>query len=297
VLTPGRKICGYSVGARRSDFSAPSETFCEYFAVQTTLTSQRTLYTYEYLTIGSEPIGRALSTTVAGNLCASVWSPASALGVACPETVAGCTGLTSITPEASLLLSTSTCRLKIGGTSSTLSSTPDPNLGTHVIRSQADQGNLGRFTNFRAGVDQPYTIVDENHRACGAVVPPVDPDSYKDELAAPRGFCAAIGTGVGDGGVDAGALGGPSADAGSAGDAGQLAGTEADAGQSLDAGTVTDAGNELDSGRQTEADAGTSTVAGVHAVGCGCSESPGALGFALFLLISSRTAAPRARRR
>ncbi|MBM4778475.1 MAG: hypothetical protein GQE15_12305 [Archangiaceae bacterium] len=192
IQNPSNHTCTYSVGARRYDFVQPTQTWCEYFSVRSTLETLRTLYTYEYLTKGTEPIGRAVSANTAGALCTSTWASANAFGTACPETVPNCTGLTSLTMPATAYLSASTCRLKWGGSNSNLSSgTADPNLGLRVITSGR---NDGRFTNYLSA-NVSFATVDTAHRACEVVAPPANADTYKNESASPRGFCASTGTG------------------------------------------------------------------------------------------------------
>ena len=198
VQNPTQHTCTYRVGAARYDFNQPSLTWCEYFAVRTDFESLRTMYTYEYLTKGNEPIGRAVSANTAGNLCSSPWTAVNGFGTACPETVAGCTGLTSLTMPATAYLASSTCRLKVGGATSNLSSgVPHPDLGAYSNRAGQDNGRFANFTSgnrFFGGA--AGAAVDESHRSCEAANPPADPNTYKDEAVSPLGFCAKTGTGA-----------------------------------------------------------------------------------------------------
>lgn len=200
VQNPTLHTCTYQVGVSRYDFNQPNLTWCEYFAVRTDFESVRTIYTYEYLTKGNEPIGRAVSANTAGNLCSSTWAVGNSFEGACPETVPGCAGLTSLTMPATAYLASSTCRLKVGGSVSNLSSgTAHPDLGLFANRNGQ---NDGRFINFANGADRYFggsgpalPAVDPSHRSCEAANPPADPDTYKNEAVAPRGFCAKTGSG------------------------------------------------------------------------------------------------------
>ncbi|MDP1917036.1 MAG: PilC/PilY family type IV pilus protein [Myxococcales bacterium] len=198
VQDPTTHTCTYRVGAARYDFNQPNVTWCEYFAIRTDFESPRTLYTYEYLTKGNEPIGRAVSANTAGNLCTSPWVAGNSFETACPETVAGCGGLTSLTMAATPHLGSSTCRLKVGGSTSNLSSgMAHPDLGPYALRLMGQ--NDGRFSNFTSG-SRPFggalgAAVDPSHRSCEAALPPADPDTYKSESVAPLGFCAKKGAG------------------------------------------------------------------------------------------------------
>ncbi len=194
---PAQRVCNYSVGARRYDFTQPFVSTCKYFAVQSTLESPQFVFTYQYLTKGTEPIGRGIMSSL-GNQCTNTWvgdpSP-NAFGTACPET-ANCASVTSVTSVLPTIPSGSTCRLRWGGPDSLISSgggTPAAVLGANAV---VPLRNDGRFSRYKS-LAVPFTAVDANHRACepGAATP-VNAETYKSEIATPRGFCANTGVGA-----------------------------------------------------------------------------------------------------
>ncbi len=183
-LTPDTHTCEYSIGARRYDFSQPSQKYCRYFSVRSTLESPRMRYTYEYLTKGTEPVGRATTSVQAGNLCTQAYG--GAFETACPETKA-CTTLNLETMAIGALDASNTCRLKWGGPNS---------AGSNDFRTFASRNarNNGRFAGYK-GIDVSFTNPAlPAHKACESDPPAVLPDTYKSDTGTPRGFCAASGT-------------------------------------------------------------------------------------------------------
>ncbi len=187
--------CTYRVGAARYDFAQPNSTWCEYFAVQTDFLSMRTMYTYEYLTKGNEPIGRARSANTAGNLCTAPWTPGNDFGTACPETRA-CAGLTSITLAATPLLASSTCRLKVGGSDPTSTDLANrPNAAGNANGRFANFQNINNFFGTGSSGSSPASAVDVSHRSCEAADPPTNADTYKNQNGSPFfGFCSPSGS-------------------------------------------------------------------------------------------------------
>ncbi|MDX2013610.1 MAG: PilC/PilY family type IV pilus protein [Myxococcaceae bacterium] len=179
--------CVYNIGARRYDFSAPTTAYCEYFAVQSSVRSPRTLYTYEYLTKGTELIGRGRRSGIPGGLCGTTWDASNAFGTACPETIAGCAGVSPDTAAAAMFMGESTCRLKWGG----------PNAGNDEVADASRNGrNNGRAFGYRDGTTVPFLTVNENHRACESPASSIapTPNSYRDAAGSPRGFCSQGGS-------------------------------------------------------------------------------------------------------
>ncbi|MCU0696322.1 MAG: PilC/PilY family type IV pilus protein [Myxococcaceae bacterium] len=174
--------CVYNVGARRYDFLQPTGAFCEYFAVSSRVRSPQTTYTYEYLTKGTELIGRGRRTGISGALCGSTWDSSNAFGTACPETIAGCAGVTADTMNAAPFLGESTCRLKWGG--------PDTGTTNDFTNAAVASRNNGRAAGYQSAV-VPFGAVNQSHRACESAsssVPP-GPNGYRSATGTPRGFC------------------------------------------------------------------------------------------------------------
>ncbi len=195
---PPTRNCTYRVGVTRYDFTQPTLTWCNYFAVQTNFQSERTLYTYEYLTKGTELIGRANSVNTAGNLCTSTWAAGNAFAQACPEqrSCANDPMFPNLTPLAgvSALPANSTCRLRVGGAVQ--------NTNNATTGGTAPTAN-GRYSNFQA-TTIPFDPVGLDHRSCEAAdPPPAGPNSYKNigitnsvppsSLGPAGGFCSPSG--------------------------------------------------------------------------------------------------------
>ncbi|MDP1923009.1 MAG: hypothetical protein Q8L14_42590 [Myxococcales bacterium] len=259
VLVPSLRTCTYDIGARRYDFAQPATTWCPYFAVQRTIASAGTTYRYQYLTKGTELIGRATTTALPDGLCAGPWANGTALESACPETVPGCQTLVPLTAALGTVdLSRATCRLKWGGPES-----------DGVDDFQASFTTPGRSDGRAAGfVDAglAFQAVSVEHKSCETAPPAVSPETYKTTDGGVRGFCSQSAAppmdgGLGDGGVaDAGLVDAGLVDAGAPlPDAGPIDGGElvVDAGL-IDAGTLSpDAGP-------------VGPDKGEYAVGCSC---------------------------
>ena len=158
--------CNYSVGARRYDFNQPQIKICEYWAVQNQAVSPRTLYTYEYLTKGTEIVGRA-KKDVTSNICGAdnsgTWAPGNTFGTACPATVANCGGLTGITSPSTVPIAGGVCKLRYGG----------GNNSTQVA------GLSGRYSNY-----QSTSTTFDARRACeeNSASTPANPDTYQTKF-------------------------------------------------------------------------------------------------------------------
>lgn len=175
--------CEYRVGAERYDFTQPNSAWCEYFAVRSVINTPRPMYTYEYLTKGNEPIGRAESGSKPSNLCSSTWAVGNSFESDCPESISECTGLTPLTAAVTPAIPAgTTCRLRYGGNTG-------PTSGNAVVSSR----NNGRYTNYLSATIPFPASLAANARACEGGSPGA-PDSYKSPTANPAGFCMPSGS-------------------------------------------------------------------------------------------------------
>jgi hypothetical protein len=221
-LNRPRHRCTYQVGARRYDFAPPTEKVCEYWAVRSTIRSPRNLYTYEYLTSGTELIGRASVQTAGSILCGANGSATytGALASACPADVVGCfpsmlNRSTSLGGGTGFVPPGSRCKLHWGGGDDATRVNGYPPYATAggsacgsnrclpgdicdsgICYSVSGTGGRYRYASYNSTFDANPGF--SNSRLCQAddtSLPP-SPDSYqvaKPSSATPQGFCSGDG--------------------------------------------------------------------------------------------------------
>lgn len=171
---PPTRQCNYTAQATRYDFTQPTMKYCEYWALKSTVSAPRTLFTYQYLTKGTEIVGRG-SKTSPGLLCGQTYTNGSPFEAACPAQIAGCSGVAPLTSALGPSMpANSTCRLQWGGTDST----------TAVGKRN------GRYTSYKSNNTVFANGVCESNEASL----PASPNSYRSAGASVWGFCDSDGS-------------------------------------------------------------------------------------------------------
>ncbi len=187
--------CQYQAAVVRNEYTVPASATCSYQAVQTTLQYRTASYTYSYLTKGTELIGRGAgpaSPVGAPNNCSNTpatGTPAS--GTQCPQTVAGCSGITFYNSNFSSppSLTNATCQLRYGG--GTTSGQSDLTNTTNNKKSLSIDGAWQNYASNSVQLPSSLTAPSCEASLVGAALPASA--TVTNTNTTPTGFCATTG--------------------------------------------------------------------------------------------------------